>query len=120
MRKIDLESINNRYVLAYDKWYRMCAGLATRLEDYENKTLHLKISVQPKWMKDPVTTSRLMAGKWRKYIPELKHAQHYRVCYNFGSVGKYDPEAKPLQIWIEGDIDDPIDENYWFGEQTTK
>lgn len=79
MKKLNLDEINHRHMMAVDKYYRMHGGLASYLRDFKEDTLHLEINCDRRWPKNPATTAFQIARDWIKGNPELASAKYFEA-----------------------------------------
>ncbi|MEK7070844.1 MAG: hypothetical protein AAB966_03490 [Patescibacteria group bacterium] len=76
-----VEKINSSYVRSSDKWHRMCAGLASNLERYENGIIYLKIENTEKQFPSNIETARMKINGWINGNKELRQAKGFVVTF---------------------------------------
>jgi len=74
-----IKKISDFYIRNVDKYYRMCSGLSSDLDDYRDQTIFLTIRISAKWPKSNRITAIQMARSWKAFNPELADARRYQV-----------------------------------------
>ena len=77
----EVEKISSRSIREFDKWYRMCAGISSRLEKYEDGIIYLRIENTEKKFPSNSDTAIKFACEWVKWNKELKSAKGFVVVF---------------------------------------
>ena len=81
--KINYVDLNEKQCRGVDKWYRMFAGLASKIISCEELTIELEIRISKRWPKDPTTTAIQLSKCWREFNDCLNDARFYKVTLIF-------------------------------------
>lgn len=84
--EIKIKEISSRYILGYDKWYRMCAGISSDLERYEDGIIYLRIKNTEKINPSNDETAAHCALNWRRCNKELREAKGFVVLFYSTSI----------------------------------
>lgn len=77
----EVEEISSRSIKACDKWYRMCAGISSKLEKYEDGIMYLRIeNTETKFYSNGDTAVKF-AREWMRWNEELKNTTGFVVTF---------------------------------------
>lgn len=77
----EVEEISSRSIREHDKWYRMCAGIASNLERYENGIIYLRIDTTEKNGPSDYDLAVKFVGYWMQWNKELADSQGFVVSF---------------------------------------
>ena len=77
----EIEKISSSHIHGVDKWYRMYAGIASKLERYEYGILYLRVDNTEKQLPSNYDTALKFAECWRKWNKELKSPRGFVVSF---------------------------------------
>lgn len=77
----EVEEISSRSIRGCDKWYRMCAGISSKLEKYEDGIMYLRIENTEIKFPSNSDTAVKFACEWIKWNEELKNAKGFVVLF---------------------------------------
>lgn len=77
----EVKEVCSRHIRVSDKWYRMCAGLASDLERYENGIIYLKIKNTEKQHVSNYKTALQFVQHWINGNKELRQAKGFVVTF---------------------------------------
>lgn len=81
LSKQEVSEINSKHLHSVDKFYRMHAGVGSKLLSVKNDTLTLEIDVNDKWLakKTLEQTSIQFLKSWKDFNKELQKCNYYIV-----------------------------------------
>ena len=77
----EVEKISSWSIKNFDKWNRMCAGISSRLERYENGIIYLRIENTEKKFPSNNDIAVKFSREWVKWNEELKDAKGSVVSF---------------------------------------
>ncbi|MBU0706308.1 hypothetical protein KJ657_03460 [Patescibacteria group bacterium] len=88
MNEAELKALSQEHIRHADKWYRMCAGLSSDLQRYEDGILYLEIHNTERQLPSDYATALKMARSWINGNKELSDAKGFvAVFYKTKSTG---------------------------------
>jgi len=76
-----IETINSFYIRNIDKYFRMFAGLSSRLTRYDEDVIYLEIVNNQTHLLSTYNTAVVFAYKWKNHNPELNDAKGFVVIF---------------------------------------
>ena len=76
-----IETINTFYIRNIDKFFRMFAGLSSRLNRYEDGVIYLDITNNQTHILSTRNTAVVFAYKWKNHNPEPNKARGFVVVF---------------------------------------